>query len=113
MNPEFNCQTCGACCSSPYSGEAYVALTDDEATRLIRAQLPVILQRQGGDPPEFLPRLGTKLDANAAKVCAAFGGVVGSTCVCTIYEERPSACRQFEVGGRQCREERRRMGVAA
>lgn len=113
MNREFDCQTCGACCVSPYTGEAYVALSDSEATRVALARLPVILQRQGGDPPEFLPRLGTKLDATATKVCAALGGVVGSQCFCSIYEERPSACRQFEVGGRECREARRRMRVEA
>ena len=113
MNRECDCQTCGACCASPYSGEAYVALNDGEAIRFTLTRLPVILQRQGGDPPEFLPRLGTKLDANATKVCAAFGGVVGSTCFCSVYEKRPSACGQFEVGGRACREARRRMGVAA
>ena len=89
-----------------------MALDESEAARLTLAQLPVILQQQGGAPPEFLPRLGTKLDAQATKVCAAFGGVVGSTCFCGIYEERPSACRQFEVGGRACREARRRMDVS-
>jgi Fe-S-cluster containining protein len=74
---------------------------------MVLAQLPVILQRQGGDPPEFLPKLGTKLSANAMKVCAAFEGNAGSTCSCSIYEARPSACRQFEVGSIACREARR------
>src|SRR5688572_13354927 len=110
MNREFDCQSCGACCVSPYSGDAYVALDDREATRLTLAHLPVILQRQGGDPPEFLPRLGTKLGANATNVCAAFGGIVRSMCFCGIYEERPNACRQFEAGGKACREARQRIG---
>ena len=112
MSGEFDCQTCGACCVSPYTGDAYVALDDDEATRLTLAQLPVILQRQGGEPPEVVSKLGTKLSANATNVCAAFGGIVGSTCFCGIYEERPTACRQFEVGGKACREARRSMGFA-
>jgi Fe-S-cluster containining protein len=109
---EFDCQTCGACCVSPNTGDAYVALSDSEATRMTWAQLPVILQRQGGDPPEFLPKLGTKLDANAMNVCAAFGGVVRSTCFCSIYADRPQACRQFDVGGNACREARRKVGLA-
>jgi Fe-S-cluster containining protein len=88
-------------------------LNESEATRLTSARLPVILERQGGDPPDFLPKLGTKLNAHATKVCAAFEGVAGSTCFCGIYPERPSACRQFEMGGRACRETRRRMGVEA
>ena len=111
MNREFDCQTCGACCVSPYTGDAYVALNDSEATRLASAQLPVVLQRQGGDPPVFLPKLGTTLSANAI-VCVAFGGAAGSTCSCGIYEERPNACRQFEAGGKACRETRLAIGFA-
>jgi Fe-S-cluster containining protein len=110
---EFDCQACGACCVSPYTGEAYVALSDDEATRLRRGQLRVVLQRQGGEPPVFLPRLGAKLNADGTKVCVALGGTVGAACFCRIYAERPSACRQFEAGGRACREARRMMAGAA
>lgn len=98
---------------SPYSGGAYVSLDDSEAGRMLLAQLPVVLQRQGGDPPEFIPKLGTKLSPNAMKVCAAFEGNAGSTCSCRIYEGRPSACRQFEVGSQACREARRLIGVEA
>ena len=113
MNPEFDCQTCGACCVSPYSGDAYVALDESEAARLALAQLPVILQRQGGDPPEYVPKLGTKLSVDSTRVCAAFAGIVRSACFCGIYEGRPNACRQFEVGGKACREARRRVGSSA
>jgi Fe-S-cluster containining protein len=111
MSGEFDCQTCGACCVSPYSSDAYVALDESEATRLALARLLVIFQRQAGDPPEFLPKLGTKLSANATRVCAAFEGIVSSTCRCGIYEGRPNACRYFEVGGNACREARRRIGL--
>ena len=113
MNREFDCRTCGACCVSPYTGDAYVALDEREATRMALAHLPVVLQQQGGHPPEFVPKLGIKLIGNATKVCAAFEGVVCSTASCGIYEERPNACRQFEVGGKACREVRRSIGLAA
>ena len=113
MNPEFDCQSCGACCVSPYTGDAYVALDESEADRLALAQLPVILQRQGGDPPEFVPKLGTKLSDDGTNVCAAFRGMAGSTCSCGIYQVRPNACRQFAVGGSACLEARRRIGVSA
>ena len=96
---------------SPYTGDAYVALDESEAARMALAHLPVILQRQGGT--EFVPKLGTKLTANGTKVCAAFEGVVCSTASCGIYEERPNACRQFDVGGKACREARRSIGLAA
>ena len=108
---DFDCQSCGACCVSPYSGNAYVALNDEDVSRLTSARLPVMLQRQGGDLPQFLPRLGTKLSASAMNVCAAFEGDAGSACCCSIYEGRPSVCRQFEAGGKACREARRLVGI--
>ena len=108
MNPEFDCQACGACCASPYTGDAYVALDESEAARLALAQLPVIFQQQGGDPPSYVPKLGTKLSADATNVCSAFEGIVGSRCFCGIYEVRPNACRQFAVGGKACLEARAR-----
>jgi Fe-S-cluster containining protein len=98
---------------SPYSGDAYVALHASEVRRMTLAQLPVILQRQGGEPPEFVPRLGTKWDAHAIKVCVAFEGDARSTCSCGIYESRPDTCRQFEAGSVACREARRLVGVSA
>jgi Fe-S-cluster containining protein len=98
---------------SPYSGDAYVALSDSEVRRMTLAQLPVILQRQGGEPPEFLPRLGTKVSAGAMTVCAAFEGNARSACSCSIYESRPNACRQFEAGSAACREARRLVGISA
>jgi Fe-S-cluster containining protein len=98
---------------SPYSGDAYVALHESEVSRMTLAQLPVILQRQGGDPPEFLPRLGTKLSGHAIKVCAAFEGDARTACSCSIYESRPNACRQFEAGSTACREARRFLGMSA
>jgi uncharacterized protein len=110
---QFDCQICGACCVSPYSGGAYVSLDDREAARMLVAHLPVILQRQGGDPPEFLPKLGTKPSGNGMKACAAFQGNAGSTCSCSIYEGRPSVCRQFEAGSHACRDARRLIGVEA
>jgi Fe-S-cluster containining protein len=113
MNPEFDCQACGACCVSPYRGDTYVALDESEAARLASARLPVIFQRQGGDPPEYVPKLGTKRSDQAMNVCVALGGVVGSTCFCGIYQVRPNACRQFEVGGKACLEARRRIGLSA
>lgn len=34
--------------------------------------------------------------------CAALVGRVDSTARCSIYEERPTACRQYERGGADC-----------
>jgi uncharacterized protein len=34
------------------------------------------------------------------------------TMLCTIYEQRPTVCRDYEVGGRDCASERSHLGVA-
>ncbi|CAB4136122.1 Putative zinc- or iron-chelating domain containing protein [uncultured Caudovirales phage] len=38
--------------------------------------------------------------------CAALSGVVGESVSCTIYENRPQACRQFKAGSLLCLEAR-------
>ena len=35
------------------------------------------------------------------------------TMLCTIYERRPTICREYEVGGTDCLSERSHLGVAA
>jgi hypothetical protein len=45
---------------------------------------------------------------------APSGGEGGAppTFACTIYDDRPRACRDFEAGGRHCLVARRRVGLS-
>ncbi len=63
-----------------------------------RLGLPVV---KSGDRLELgtVPHTGPGGD----RVCVAFSGGVGQRCSCTIWEEQPSACRNFVVGGPTCR----------
>ena len=45
--------------------------------------------------------------------CAALTGRVGEWAVCSIYEWRPSPCREFEPGSNACAQARRRHGLPA
>src|SRR5262245_11107537 len=107
-----DCQTCGACCFSRWTGEGYVRLYEPDLDRLRPLSLPVIYQTQGdGDPPEVIPKLGTKVVEPGGRVCVAFEGRVGEACGCVIYPLRPGPCRRFEVGSSLCQEARQRMGL--
>jgi Fe-S-cluster containining protein len=87
-----------------------VRLYDIDIDRLRGTGLPIITQAQG-EEGELIPKLGTRLDALGRRACVAFAGNLGQACVCTIYSDRPEACRQFEVGGALCIEARRRVGI--
>jgi Fe-S-cluster containining protein len=102
----YDCQTCGACCVHPASavGGAYIHLTDDEERRMKRLSLSVI--QKGGE--SFL---GARPGPGSRPVCVAFAGRVGGWCGCSIYEDRPHICRQFEAGDALCLEARERAGL--
>ena len=84
VTPELTCATCRACC----------------------CQLEVMLM---GD--DKVPRHLTHEDAWGGEVmrrledgwCVALNR---DTMLCTIYERRPDVCREYEMGGLACREER-------
>jgi Fe-S-cluster containining protein len=113
MNPEaYDCLTCGACCASQSPGESYVLVNDADIRRLKGTGLPILtIDVQDADPPETLRALPTKLDPHGTRVCRALNGCAGGPNACSVYEQRPRACRIFEVGGLFCREARQRFGL--
>lgn len=85
----YDCQSCGACCSYKWS---WPILKKDRSDAL---NIPKEMQR------DDYPLLKTK-DGR----CVALTGEVGKCVGCSIYENRPSACRKFEVGSELCKEAR-------
>lgn len=88
MSDVSPCLSCGACCSffrvSFYWGECQSAggIVPDELTQPVNAQR-VCMNGTGTKPTR----------------CHALLGTVGSEVRCTIYENRPSPCREFNVHG--------------
>ena len=109
MTATFDCQTCGACCFSPWTGDGYVRLYEIDIERLLPTGLPVVFQTQ--ENSETITKLGTRPANKGLRACVGFAGGLGRSCSCTIYELRPEACRHFEVGGALCREARQRAGL--
>jgi Fe-S-cluster containining protein len=105
----YDCQECGACCTNQEAMPAtgYVCLSSGESKRMRRLGLSVV-QSDG----KFF--LGTRTHADLRPAaCVALTGEVGGTCRCTIYDVRPSNCRQFEVGSGLCKAARRKAGLPA
>ena len=107
--PIYDCQTCGACCVQlgPNDGNAYVHLDRQEARQLRSLGLPVLEAAMGGYWLGAAPHKGT----GGRPACVAFAGKLGGSCGCSIYQDRPVICRQFEVGDRLCREAREQAGL--
>src|SRR4029077_13202800 len=81
---EFDCQTCGACCASPFEGEGYIPLERDEELRFLSLKLPM-LEIIAKPLEDRTVLLGTHLNSQRRRVCAGFAGNVGGRCACLIY----------------------------
>jgi hypothetical protein len=109
----LDCQTCGACCASPWQGHGYVALSPEDVLRVRAAGAVTVTLRQGSaeEAGELVEKLATRPDSVGRFVCAELNGAPGGACACRIYESRPRACRQLEPGSPGCFEARQRLGL--
>ena len=90
-----SCASCGACCRQGFD-RVEVAARD-----LIRKRHPQLVHEDGWG--RHLPRPGGN--------CVALEiGSEGHRC--RVYDDRPRACREFELGGDACLEARRRVGLS-
>jgi hypothetical protein len=95
---ELDCQSCGACCR-----EAYHAVDISPRDSVLK------------EHPEFVVVADShrklKRDGNR---CAALSGGFDplDRYLCTIYDERPKTCREFLLGGANCLDARRRVGLS-
>ena len=84
---DWDCQTCGACCS--YSSEwPRFTMESDEDLDLI--------------PARFVAEDGRGMRCDGSR-CSALSGRVGVSAACMIYEVRPDVCRACNPGDDECR----------
>ncbi|MDD4912301.1 MAG: YkgJ family cysteine cluster protein [Sideroxydans sp.] len=84
INP---CQTCGACCA-----HYQISLYPDESNAYPGGTVPVEYTVTLND--HSLCMKGTNLYPPR---CAALEGEVGKQVSCSIYDNRPNTCREFNV----------------
>ena len=109
--PPVDCHVCGACCR-----EAYHSVTVSMRDPVVWRQ-PALVMRQG---PRFEIRRQDERCAALTVVpnrCSSAADPVGRSiparrCSCSIYADRPQACRDFQAGGRHCLDARRRVGLS-
>ncbi len=107
--PSFDCQRCGACCVNPPENRRegfldYIEV-DAAAPLLLQPKLVARLVRYNADG---VPHL--RLTPGEGR-CQALRGKLGARVTCTIYRERPQACRKVEAGSRLCQRYRRAAGL--
>lgn len=98
------CQSCGACCASfrvdfhpaELAGGAY-AWGAGVPAELTVPVTPAIVRLRGTD--------------GAVPRCVALAGEVGVAVNCTIYDGRPSPCREFDTEHAACARARQRCGL--
>jgi hypothetical protein len=96
----LDCQACGACCRAAYDC-VQVSRRDP-----VRKKHPELIVQRG-------PFLEVRRDGDHCSALREAPGAGGSTSyTCTIYDDRPRSCRDFERGGEHCLAARRRLGLS-
>ena len=99
-NKSEPCLDCGACCASYrvsfYSAEADV---NGIADSMVQALTPVYSCLSGTN--------------QSRPHCQALVGEVGKVVKCSMYEQRPSPCRELQPGDDKCQKARAKHGLAA
>jgi hypothetical protein len=92
----LDCQDCGACCREAFT--SVEVKRDDPAV----VKLPMLIEDRGS-------YLELRRDGGR---CAALAGGGGERYACTVYDDRPQACRDFTAGTSACLLARRRVGTS-
>lgn len=107
MDVENPCTTCGACCAA-FRATFHWSEADD-AGGTVPVGMTVDI-----DPFRRAMR-GTQ---HVAPRCVALEGELGCQVSCTIYEQRPTVCREFTIAGEdglandKCDRARRSIGLS-
>lgn len=100
--PPLDCGTCGACCREAFD---VVAVEPDdpmgEHAELVQVHL------DGWRSMRRVPGLYGK-----TRCAALVGDGDGAPWRCTLYADRPTSCRELELGSANCLLARRRLGLS-
>lgn len=106
---DLDCLTCGACCCNPDENRAegvrfWVPVRpDDRIWKRSKVVQRLVVEDEDGAP---------HLRLDDGQRCAALRGSLGKRVWCTIYEDRPRACRRVEAGSERCLQYRAERGIA-
>jgi hypothetical protein len=98
----FDCKTCGACCVNLFIEVSEIDNTPEHLTDVIPANPNYVCEGTS---------IVMKFKPGKERRCVALRGVVGKSAFCSIYDDRPKTCREFDAGGRGCLEVRKEQGI--
>lgn len=103
----LSCDGCGACCR---------VVTSPPFVRRLDGPAEDGWERLRWERPDLLAEIATAEAARRERGEPSFGTPClwfdAATGRCRHYDDRPHACRAFELGGTDCRDARRRAGIA-
>lgn len=95
---QAKCQSCGLCCCHPLIKADGPITSDSDLTYWATEQVTYRwwhgYEQTDGETGYWMRQVDEH--------CIALRGTLGRDVTCTIYETRPSACRQFEPGSEAC-----------
>jgi len=77
----MNCIECGACCCNP-NDLKWIEVTEEDSLKI------------NGDLLQFGDIEKYAMKQNSDGKCIALEGIVGKSCFCKIYENRPFICKK-------------------
>jgi hypothetical protein len=92
---DLDCLACGACCAFSESWPAFIGDRDGE-----------------GIPDDLIDFERERMQCYCDR-CSALVGDIGSRAQCSVYENRPLVCREFQSGSEDCIIARRRFDLPA
>lgn len=98
--PVPECTTCGVCCAF-----ALIVPVSKEDSRQLVSYCDITLDE---DDTVVIDRVLPRQDNGC---CENLGGMIREHVGCTIYNERPKVCHDFDAGSDRCRAYRRMYGV--
>ena len=81
---DLDCLACGACCAFSESWPAFIGDGDGE-----------------GIPDELIDFERERMQCYGDR-CSALVGEIGSRAQCSVYDNRPLVCREFQPGSEDC-----------
>ncbi len=97
----LDCQTCGACCAH-FRVSFYWSETDAHPLGKVPQSMTTAIS------PYLSAMQGT---TSKPARCVALAGNIGESVGCTIYEQRSSTCREFDMGSEACLKARKLHGL--
>jgi len=91
----FDCLSCGACCAYSESWPAFIGDGDGD-----------------GIPDELIDFGHERMQCYGDR-CSALVGEIGTLAKCSVYENRPLVCREFQSGSDDCNMVRRKFNLPA